>query len=168
MQGHHRALAKADERERRGRQIAALELGVEEARENRRRLVDAGPAFIRIAEGEREPLPADRRLGAGLWRVRGDERGVRQQALPGAADVDEVVAVGAIAVQKHDELARRARARFEPRTIELRHCLSSPKLARRRAAWPRDNRPRAWRPPLRAMGAKIRRAAPSPSRSGAP
>src|SRR5262245_36064824 len=30
MQRHHRALAEADERERRGREIAALELGVEE------------------------------------------------------------------------------------------------------------------------------------------
>src|SRR6266508_992887 len=143
MQRHHRALAEADERERRGRQVAALELGVEEARENGRGLVDAGPALARIAEGEREPLPADRRLAARLRRVWGDERGVRQQALPGAADIDEVVAVGAVAVQEHDELARGARTRLEPRTVELRHCSSSPKSARRRAAWPRDNRSRA-------------------------
>src|SRR5262249_55818436 len=66
MQRHHRALAEADERERRGREIAALELGVEEGRQHGRRLVDSAPAFIGIAEGEREPLPADRRLAAGL------------------------------------------------------------------------------------------------------
>ena len=87
--------------------------------EHRRGLVGADPALVGIAEGQREPLPADRRLAAGLRRVRRDEGGVRQQALPGAADLDQVVAVGAIAVQEHDELARRSRTRLEPRTVEF-------------------------------------------------
>ena len=59
-----------------GGKVAALELGIEEALEHRRRLVDADPALVRIAEGEREPLLADRRLAAGLRRMRGDERRV--------------------------------------------------------------------------------------------
>ncbi len=72
--------------------------------QHRRRLVDADPALVRIAERQRKPLPADRRLRAGLRRVRRHEGGVRQQALPGAADLDQVVAVGAVAVQEHHEL----------------------------------------------------------------
>src|SRR5437660_531317 len=134
MQRHHRALAEADERERRGRQIAALELGVEEAREDGGGLVDTGPAFIWVAEGEREPLPANRRLAAGLRGVRGDEGCLGQESLPRPADVDEVVAVGAVAVQEHDELARRSRARLEPRTVEFSHCPPPLGSARRRAA----------------------------------
>src|SRR5262249_55985088 len=82
---------------------------------NGRGFVDTGPAFIGIAEGEREPLPADWRLSAWLRRVRGDECGLRQEALPGATDLDEVVAVGAIAVQEHDELARGRRGRAQAR-----------------------------------------------------
>ena len=43
-----------------------------------------------------------------------------QKPMPGAADVDQVIAVGAVAMQEHDQLARRAAgARLEPRTIEL-------------------------------------------------
>ena len=106
MQRHHGALAEADQRERRGRKVAARELGIEERFEHRRGLVDAEPALVGIAEGEREPLPADRRLAARLRRMRRHEGGLRQQRLPGAADLDEVVAVGAIAVQEHHQLAR--------------------------------------------------------------
>ena len=62
VQRHHRALAEADERERRRRQLAAGEFGVEELLEHGRRLVGADPAFVRIAEGQLEPFPADRRL----------------------------------------------------------------------------------------------------------
>src|SRR5207245_204588 len=157
-----------DKRKRRGRKVAPLELGVEEAGEDGRRFVDAVPAFIGITEGEWEPLPADRRLSAGLRRMRGDERGLWQEVLPGAADIDEVIAVGAIAVQEHDELARGRRARLEARAVELSHCSPSPRRsARHRAAWPRDNRPKACRLPPRAMGAKLRRGLPSVSRSGA-
>ncbi len=65
-------------------------------------------------------MPADRRLTARFRRVRRDERRMRQQTLPSAADLDEVVAVGAVAVQEHDELARRPGFRLEPWTVELR------------------------------------------------
>ena len=43
---HHGALAEADERERRRRQLVARELGIEELIEHRHRLVDAGPALV--------------------------------------------------------------------------------------------------------------------------
>src|SRR5690606_39264642 len=77
------------------------------------------PALVRIAERERKPLPADWRHAAGLRGVRGDEGGVRQQRLPGTADVDQVVAVGTVAMQEDHELAGRlARTRLEPRAIE--------------------------------------------------
>src|SRR5262249_12231579 len=121
MQRHHGALAEADQRQRRRLQIAALELGVEKTLQHRRCLVDAEPAFVRIAERERKPLSADGSLAAGLRRVWRDKSGIRQEPLPGAADVDEVVAVGAIAVQKHHQLARRSGARLESRSVELRH-----------------------------------------------
>ena len=55
-------------------------------------------------DGEPEPLPAHRRLRAGLGRVGRDEGGVGQQGLPLPADLDQVLAVGAVAVQQHDKL----------------------------------------------------------------
>ena len=119
MQRHHRSLAEAHQRERRARQLVAEKLGVEKSLQARRRLGDATPAFVRIAEGQAEPLPPDRRLAARLGRMRGRERRLRQILLPGAADLDQIVAVGAVAVQEHHELSRRPGARREPRTIEL-------------------------------------------------
>ena len=113
-------------------------LGIDEAFQHRRRLVDADPAFIGIAEGEGEPLPPDRRLPARLGRMRRDERRLRQQLLPHPANLDEVVAVGAVAVQKHDQLARRSRQRRKPRTIKLSGHSPSCRLA--------------WHHPLRARG----------------
>jgi len=40
--------------------------------------------------------------------VRRHERSIRQQGSPSAADLDEIITVGAIAVQEHHELARGA------------------------------------------------------------
>ena len=51
--------------------------------------------------------------------MRRHEGGLRQQLLPGATDLDEVVAVGAIAMQENDKLSRRAGAWIEPRTVEF-------------------------------------------------
>ncbi len=111
MQRHHGALTEADERERRRRQLLAGKLGVKETLQYRRGLVGANPALVRIAERQREPLPPDWRLTAGLRRMRRDERRLRQQLLPGAADLDQIVAVGAITMKKHDQLSRGPRAR---------------------------------------------------------
>ena len=58
---------------------------------------------------ELKPLPAH--LRHALRRVRRDESGIRQPGLPLPADFDEIVAVGAIAVQEHDEAFGRLSAR---------------------------------------------------------
>ena len=51
---------------------------------------------------------------------------VGQRGLPCPPELDQVIAVGAIAMQEDDELARRpARARGEPRAIEFCRHLSS-------------------------------------------
>ena len=51
--------------------------------------------------------------------MRRNKRRVRQQPLPLAADLDQILAVGPIAVQEHDQVTRRARTRIEPRAVEL-------------------------------------------------
>src|SRR6202167_3331801 len=119
MQSHHRALAEADERERLRWQPMTRQLGIDEALQYRGRFVDADPALIWIAKGQSKPLASDRRLPASFRGVRRDERRVRQQRLPGAADLDQIVAVGAIAVEKNDELPRGPRSRTKPRAIKL-------------------------------------------------
>ena len=111
-----------------------------------------------------------RGLSARARRVRRHERGVRQQALPGAADLDQVVAVGAIAVQEHHELPRGAGARLDAAwAIEFSHfhvsfwfswrsAFSLPaEPGPRRAFSPRDNKPIADAPPRRARAARPRR-----------
>ena len=118
MQRHHGALAEPDKRECRSRQVAAFELGIEKRFERRRGLVAAAPPLVRIAESEREPLPA-RRLQAALGRVRRDKSRLREEALPGAAELDEVVTVGSVAVQEDHQRLRRPRARLEPWSVEL-------------------------------------------------
>src|SRR5438552_2968198 len=77
-----------------------LHLRIEKAVEAGASLLHASPALVRVAEGEAEPLPAMGRPGAGLRCVRRNEGGVRQLSLPVAADVEEVVAVRAIAVHE--------------------------------------------------------------------
>src|ERR1700674_1018072 len=119
MEGHHRALAEADQRQRVAAEPMPPHLGVEKPLKPGRGGIDAAPALLRIADGEPEPLPPGRRFGAGLGRVRGDECRLRQQRLPRAADLDQIVAVGAIAVQEYDELPRGTlRTRSQPRTVE--------------------------------------------------
>ena len=109
MQRHHRPLAEADQSEARIVEAEPGEFGVEKGVERRPRRNDAAPALIRAArvvgreDVEPEPLPARRRAGAALGRVRRNESGVGQQFPPLPAEFDEVVAVGAIAVQEHDQ-----------------------------------------------------------------
>src|SRR4051812_23377119 len=81
-------------------------------------VVHAAPALVRIAEGEGEPLPAHRLAGDELGRVRGDEGGVGQPALPLPADLDQVVAVGTVAMEEHDKLLCRARTGWKARAGE--------------------------------------------------
>src|SRR6185503_3880466 len=79
------------------------------------------PALVLRPRKEWKPLLANRRLAARLGRVRRHERGVRQQALPGAPDLDEVVAVGAIAVEEDHKSTRASRARLKTRSIKFSH-----------------------------------------------
>ncbi len=59
--------------------------------------------------------------------MRRDEGGMRQDARPFAPQADQVVAVGAVAVQKHDELARRAaRRRRQSWSVEMLGQAQSP------------------------------------------
>ncbi len=104
-----------------GGRLRRAKFGVEKGVERGRRRVDANPAFVRIAEGERKPFAPDRRLAARVRRVRRHEGGVRQQALPGPADIDQVVAVGAIAVQEHDQLLGGAGSRLQTWAVEVSH-----------------------------------------------
>jgi hypothetical protein len=46
------------------------EFGIEKAFERWRGFVDADPALVRVAKGQRKPLPADRGLSARFRRVR--------------------------------------------------------------------------------------------------
>src|SRR5262249_60407483 len=73
--------------------------------------------------------------------MRRNERRVRQQLLPHFADLDQIVAVGAVTVKKDHELARAAGARGKSGTIKLCHSPSADlppcrRLAARCAALP--------------------------------
>src|SRR6516162_155044 len=98
MQRHHGALAKPDQGQRRGWKVAALELRIEKAVDHRSGFEAAQPALVGVAESERKPLPADWCLTARLRRMRRYEGCLRQEALPGASNIDEVVAIGAVTV----------------------------------------------------------------------
>ena len=108
MERHHGALAEADQREVEAGKLMPRQLGVEKSVEARPRRFDAAPALVRIAEGEAEPLPAHGSAGAGLGRMGRHEGRVGQPALPLPPDLDQIVAVGAVAVQEDDELLRPA------------------------------------------------------------
>ncbi len=101
MQRHHRALAEADQRQSTLVQAAFGELLIDEGVERWPRRDYPAPTLFRIAHGERKPLSASWRhrtpLG-GVWRY---EICVRQEAAPLPTDFDQIIAVGAIAVQKN-------------------------------------------------------------------
>ena len=126
MQRHHRALAEADEREARIVEAEAGELRVEERVDRGPRGDGAAPALRRAARvvgrgaAQGEPLPAHRRSGAALGRVRRDERRLGRQRAPLLAERDQVVAVGAVAVQENHELPSGAALGIETRSGQIR------------------------------------------------
>src|SRR5215510_15168130 len=121
MERHHGALTEPDKCQRRRWKIATLRLGVEEALEDRCCLVHTRPALVRIPECQRKPFAAHRRLSAGTRGVWRNECGVGQQALPGAPDLDQIVAIGAVAMKKDHQLACASRARLKARSVEFSH-----------------------------------------------
>ena len=118
VQGEHGALAEAGEHEALGAEAIAGELGIEEAVERRPGRHHAAPALVRVAEGEGEPLQCAHHAGDGLRRIGGDEHGLRQPAAPAVGQRDEVVPVGAVAVQQHHQ-RRGAAPGLDARSVKL-------------------------------------------------
>ena len=118
VQGHHAALAEAHQNEPVRRQAIARELGVEKAVERRLGGRHPAPVLARIAQGEREPLQPAVHAGDRLGRIGRDERRIGQRAPPAVAERDQVVAVGAVAVQQHHQRRGPAAARLDPRSVE--------------------------------------------------
>ena len=104
----HGALGEADQRQLMIRQAVALELGIEEGVEQRRHSLDPEQQRLRPPVAQREPLAAERRHVAGLGCVGRDERRIRQRFRERRRERDQIVAVGAHAMQQDDQLARRA------------------------------------------------------------
>jgi len=118
---HHGALAETHQPERVGAKIEALKLGVEKGFERGRGARHTADHLALIAKGEVEPLPAHRRHAARLRRMGGGEGRMGQERGPFAPQADQVVAVGAIAMEEYDELPRRApRRRRKTRSVDQR------------------------------------------------
>jgi hypothetical protein len=134
MQRHHRPLAEADEEGVAGAEPGLRPQLVEETGEHLARPRHAGDAADGAVEIEREPLVAERVLGTGLGRVGRDEQRLGQRPAPVAAEVDEVVAVGAVAVQQDHELAgHAARRRRQHRAGKFLRQSGVPSVSRIRA-----------------------------------
>ena len=104
MQRHHGSLTETHDRKFRIIQSRRCEFCVQKSVDRRPRRGRAAPALVRVAHRQREPLTTGWRHGAAVRRMRADEQRVRQPALPLLADLDQVVAVGAIAVQEDHKL----------------------------------------------------------------
>ncbi len=89
----------------------AGEFGVEKGIELRRRLDHPLAQPFRVDLGEREPLPAHRRLPTGLRRMGRNEGRIGQVARPMPPDIDQVVAVRPIAMEEDNEAGCRLAAR---------------------------------------------------------
>src|SRR4029078_3696619 len=99
--------------------MPALQPRLEEVFKNRRGLVHSGPALFRVAERKRKPFASHGGLSAGprsMWR---HERGIGHNDLPCTAGRNQVVAVGAIAVEEDHKLTRASRARLKARSVEF-------------------------------------------------
>ena len=118
MQGHHRALAKTHQCHLGSGQIIARQLRVQKSIELRGSFGNARPAFVGCAVGQWKPLPAHGGHAAGFRRVGRHKAGIWQPRLPLPPDVDQVFAISAIAVQKHDDLPCRARFGRKARAVE--------------------------------------------------
>ena len=119
MQRHHRALREADQR---GLALVEPVLGhrlVEEGIDERRGAAHAGQRERRIEARDAEPLVAHRIALAGIGRVGRMEHHVGHQRRQHRREPDQVVAVGAVAVQQDHQMAGLA-ARCAGRSWGLR------------------------------------------------
>ena len=107
VEREHRTLGESDQRELTRAEGGGPEFGVEEGVQHRQARLDPCQQRRRPPIPEREPLPAERRHVAGLRPVGCDEGRVRQALGEHGCEADQVVALGADAVQQDHELARR-------------------------------------------------------------
>ena len=129
MKRHHRALAEADQRKPRRIQPVPRQLSIEELIERHRGAGNAGGKHVRVHARQAEPLAPGRILLARARRMGRRKGRIRQQVLPHPPDLDEIIAVGAIAVQQHDERVCSARLRRDARPIK-RLCQIFPPIHR--------------------------------------
>ena len=101
------------------REAVARQLGIEKAVERRPGGLDAAPVFAGIAQRQREPLQGAVHAGDRLRRIGRHERRVGQPLPPAVAERNEVIAIGAVAVQQHHQGGGLAPARLQPRSVEL-------------------------------------------------
>jgi hypothetical protein len=114
MEGHHRALAEAEQHHLFGQQILVHHQRVEKG-------VEVGGGCHQAALGlflgravdprDREPLQAEGHAGDALGGVGGDEQSIGKMLGQRIGEAEEVVAIGAVAVQEHHRRARLSRLR---------------------------------------------------------
>jgi hypothetical protein len=122
VESGHRALGEADQRQLVVPEPVALELGIEEGIEERRDALDPEQQRVGPPVPQREPLPPEWGHVAGLGSVGRDKGRARQPAGKRGRERDQVGAVGAHAVQQHDQLAGRAAGpRRHARSGQRRH-----------------------------------------------
>jgi hypothetical protein len=145
VQGHHRTLAEADEREPVRRQRQALEFGIEKREERGFRHLDTTPIFGGVAHGQREPLPARLAQCDRHRRVGGDECGARQDRLPCLAQRNEIAPIGPVTVKQHDQGIRLARGRLDSWSFENRQWWRASSLGARAYTGAPDLADLTWR-----------------------
>ena len=104
MQRHHGALAEAHQHGLRFVEAVRGHGLVEEGVEHGSGGLHAGQRDRRIEAGDAEPLIAEGIAFAGLRRVGGVEHHVGHELAEQRRQADQVIAVGAVAVQQHDEV----------------------------------------------------------------
>ena len=130
MQRHHRSLAETDQHQRCLAQRMTLKFAVDEVIQRRRGGDSALAHPDRVDRRQRKPLSANRRLAAGIRRVGRNERCIGQHRRPPSADLDQIVAVGAVTVQEDHQAACDTAGRRKPRPVELGRHAGSPGWAR--------------------------------------
>ncbi len=106
IQRHHGALAETDQGKPIIGQGEAFQTLIEKPIYDQRRLSGGGGDFIRIAVLKAEPLASRRVRIANIGRVGRHEVGVGQNLRPGLGETDEIVAVGAPAMEEDDQPLR--------------------------------------------------------------
>ncbi len=105
VDGHHGALAETDQREVAVIELEAFKFGIEVGVDQLGSAVVTGFELLGPLVHETVPLAAHGVLIAGIRRVGAGETGMGQGRLQSRCQADQVVTVGAPAMQQHDKLA---------------------------------------------------------------